>query len=126
MRTMWKFKTKHFRVEWRIRRDTFDGQYMDKKTASECREKIRSGEWKCFVSEIVVIFNGRELSAEYLGGSIYADPAEFRDHFGMNHKGHGSYFSQMVKDAVRNARAEFKRQRESAVKYAAQLQAVNI
>lgn len=119
MRIMWGFKTKNFRVEWRIRRDTFDGRYMEESSAAECREKIISGEWECFESEVVVIFRGRELAAEYLSGSVYANPAEFRDHFGVNHKVHGSYFSQMVKDAVRNARAEFKRQKESAVKYAA-------
>ena len=126
MRTMWEFKTKNFRVEWRIRRDTFDGRYMDKSLADECRKKIRTGEWKCFESEVVVIFKGRELSAEYLGGSIYANPADFRDHFGMNHKGHGSYFSQMVREAARNARAEFKRQKQDAIKHAAQMQQVRI
>lgn len=40
----------------------------------------------------------------YLGNSIYEKPAEFRDHFGMNANGHGSYFSDMVREAVAEAR----------------------
>lgn len=49
------------------------------------------------------------LASEYLGQSIYEKPADFRDHFGMNNKGYGSYFSQMVREAISNARKEFKK-----------------
>lgn len=45
-----------------------------------------------------------KLGEAVLGGSIYEKPAEFRDHFGMNGKGHGSYFSQMVREAIAEAR----------------------
>ena len=115
-KVMWRFKTKHFTVEWLIEKDPLDTSYMDRSLAQECREKVRSGEWKCFSSEIRVILNHSKLALgeAFLGNSIYAKPAEFRDHFGMNRKGHGSYFSQMVREAVSEARVRFARlQQES-------------
>ncbi|MDD2742038.1 MAG: hypothetical protein PHV02_07185 [Rhodocyclaceae bacterium] len=106
---MWKFKTKNFTVVWEISPDSFDSTYMEKDLARECRQKIRSGEWKCFNSEIRVIENvtKKVIGQAFLGQSIYADPSEFRDHFGMNAKGHGSYFSDMVREAIAEARQCF-------------------
>lgn len=106
---MWKFATKNFTILWLTEPDTLDTAYMEKALAKECRAKVNSGKWKCFSSEIRVVENGskRVLGSAFLGGSIYAKPEEFRDHFGMNRKGHGSYFSQMVREAVAEARKLF-------------------
>ncbi len=126
MKTMWKFQTKHFVVKWQIERESFDASYMDEGLAQECRAKIKSGEWKCFNSKISVTHkqSGVELSAEYLGNSVYANPAEFRDHFGMKSKGHGSYFADMVHDAIDSARKEYPRMRERTLKQAANMPAL--
>lgn len=97
MKTMWTFKTRNFKIEWRIERDMFDGAYMD-----------------------------AELAAEYLGNSVYANPAEFRDHFGMRKNNHGSYFSDMVREAVRNARMEFERTRDRVEKEFNALSSIHI
>lgn len=126
MKTMWTFKTRNFKVEWRIERDAFDGSYMDAELAAECKQKIRSVEWACFTSEICVTFNGRELAVEYLGNSVYANPAEFRDHFGMRKNNHGSYFSDMVREAVRKARMEFERTRDRLEKEFNALSSIHI
>lgn len=109
MKTMWKFKTKHFTVQWRIEKDTLYTDGMDRDTAKECRDMVRSGKWKCFASEISVVHtaSGAVLGEAFLGGSIYENPEEFRDHFGMNQKGYGSYFSQMVREAIEEARVNF-------------------
>ena len=106
---MWSFKTKNFTVMWEIEPDTLYTKYMDADLAAECLEKVRSGEWKCFMSTVRVVENKSkvELATEYLGNSIYGNPADFRDHFGMKQKGHGSYFSDMVRTAVREARKAF-------------------
>lgn len=118
---MWSFKTKNFTVLWEIEPDALNTSYMDRELAAECRKNVRSGKWKCFTSTIRVVENTSKVTMgeAYLGGSIYEKPVEFRDHFGMNHKGHGSYFSQMVREAIAEARKrfpEFQRQTAAAVK----------
>ena len=103
--TLWTFRTKNFRVEWQISPCTsLDLSFDD---TGEAREKLGSGEYVAFDSAVVVYFRGDEIAADYLGESIYANPKDFRDHFGMNAKGHGSYFSDMVREAVREARKHF-------------------
>ena len=106
---MWSFKTKNFTVVWEIEPDSLYTEYMGADLAAECRANVRSGKWKCFTSIVRVLENSgkTELAAEYLGNSIYENPEEFRNHFGMNQKGHGSYFSDMVRTAVREARKAF-------------------
>ncbi len=103
---MWSFKTPQFIITWEIEKDPLDTSYMDASLAKECRQNVKSGKWKCFTSEISVTHRATKikLGEAFLGGSIYENPADFRDHFGMNSKGHGSYFSQMVREAVEEAR----------------------
>lgn len=116
-KVMWTFKTKNFKVEWIIDPDELDTRHFDSDLAKACKQKVRSGEWKCFMSEIRVStrYKNIHLASEYLGQSIYAKPEEFRDHFGMNIKGHGSYFSQMVRDAIHNARKEFSKVQQAII-----------
>lgn len=100
--TMWTFKTKRFTVKWEITPDDdCDTSFDD---TGETADKIASGEWQCFVSRVSVELDGRVIGEDWLSGSIYANPADFRDHIGMNARGHGSYFSDMVREAVREAR----------------------
>ncbi|MDO8415582.1 MAG: hypothetical protein Q7S87_05160 [Agitococcus sp.] len=108
-KTMWQFKTRNFTVRWVIEPDVLCTQHMDPELAKECIKNVRSRKWKCFQSEIEVVCNttGVSLGQAYLGGSIYANPAEFRDHFGMSANGHGSYFVQMVREAIAQAREQF-------------------
>lgn len=103
---MWSFQTKHFKVIWEIEPDDPDTRWMEPSLAKEVKQKVRSGEWKCFMSTIKVLdrVTKTELGAAYLGNSIYANPAEFRDHLGMNARRHGSYFSDMVREAIQEAR----------------------
>lgn len=99
---MWTFKTARFVVAWDIEPDTdVDLSWDD---TGETAEKLNSGEWQAFASKLSVSLDGVELAAYYLSGSIYADPKEFRDHIGMNARGHGSYFSDMVREACSEAR----------------------
>ena len=113
---LWKFRTKNFLVEYKTEDERFDGSYMEADLVRECREKIKSGEWKCFTAMVVVTHRPTktELDAQYLGQCIYADRAEFIDHRGMNGKGYGSYFSQMVREACSEARKSLKRERAKA------------
>jgi hypothetical protein len=106
---MWQFKTRNFTVRWLITPDVFDAQGLEPEQAAEWRKDIRAGRLKCFLSEIQVVCNatGIVLGEATLGNSLYDDPAKFRDHFGITAKGFGSYFLQMVKQAVKEARERF-------------------
>lgn len=99
---MWRFETARFVVKWEITTD-YDVDLSWDETG-ETRKKLESGLWECFQSRVVVELNGRVIGEDYLGGSIYENPSEFRDHIGMNARGHGSYFSQMVREAIAEAR----------------------
>ena len=109
--TMWTFETRNFRVVWTIT-PCYDIDLSWDDTG-EAAEKITNGEWDAFDSQIRVYHRptGLELGAAYLGQSIYANPAEFRDHIGIKAKSrqdgcnYGSYFSGMVREAVAEARA---------------------
>lgn len=106
---MWQFKTRNLTVQWLIEKQPFDGYGLDPEVAAEWRKNIRSGEWKCFQSNIQVVCNhtGIVLGEAILSNSIYGNPADFRDHFGTSAKNYGSYFKQMVQEAVAEARERF-------------------
>ena len=99
---IWQFKTRNFTVQWLI----FPCEDLDLSwcETGETRENLESGLWTAFDSEIRVLFRGVEIGSDYLGQSIYENPSDFRDHIGMNAKGHGSYFSDMVREAIAEAR----------------------
>ena len=106
---MWEFRTKKFLVSWKIEKTKPDLRDMEPEYALECKRRVASGEWTCFDSRVLVIYlpTMEELGTGYLGQSIYANPSEFRDHFGCAGKGHGSYFLDMVRESVRLARMNY-------------------
>lgn len=105
---IWQFSTARFCVILDWAHDDYVDMSWDE--TGETQDKIASGEWAAYEFRVRVMCDGREISSSYLGGSIYADPADFRDHVGLAIKrrvdGHnyGSYFTDMVKEAVREAR----------------------
>lgn len=101
--TMWKFHTKRFSVSWQIAPDfDLDLSWDDD---GSIRQGLDSGFYTAFMSRVVVLLDGNEIGVDYLGGSIYENPAEFRDHIGIKKQPHcGSYFSQMVRQAIAEAR----------------------
>lgn len=109
--TMWAFNTAHFRVVWSIT-PCYDLD-LSWDESGEVAGQITRGELDAFDSAIKVYHRptGLELGAAYLGQSIYANPAEFRDHIGIKAKSrrdgrnYGSYFPGMVREAIAEARA---------------------
>lgn len=103
------FKTARFTV-------TLDWTWEDYPDLSwddtgEVREKIESGEWGNYTFRVRVLCDGNEIAADYLGNSIYADPAEFsREHIGiaaLNRRDNCRYgcpFADMMKSAIHDAR----------------------
>jgi hypothetical protein len=99
--TMWTFHTPNFSVSWQITPD--DDCDLSWDETGETTEKVNDGTYQCFLSRIVVYFKGLDVGNSYLGGSIYENPAEFRDHIGTKGK-YGSYFRDMVREAITEAR----------------------
>jgi hypothetical protein len=105
---IWEFETARFRVV--VGWDWEDSPDLSWDETGETREKLESGEWGnyCFVAKVYC--DGRELAADYLGNSIYAEPGEFRDHIGLAAKSradgcnYGSYFKDMVDNVITEAR----------------------
>lgn len=106
METMWTFSTKNFTVTWSI----YPCDYLDLSwdETGETAAAIESGKFFAFDSVVSVSFQGVIIGQDHLGQSIYENPEDFRDHFGMNQGNWGSYFSDMVREAVREARAYLK------------------
>jgi hypothetical protein len=102
--TVRTFKTAQFKV---ILDYTFDDD-MDLSWADdETLEKIRLGDWGCYLFRVRVLHNGQEVAADYLGGSVYEYPADFA----TEHRQGSAYFPDMVATAIQEARAELTRSR---------------
>lgn len=73
----------------------------------EVTAKLNSGEWGNYTFRVRVLCDGREISADYLGNSIYASPEDFyREHIGIRAQGPGvgCYFTDMIATAIGEAR----------------------
>jgi hypothetical protein len=105
---IWQFRTARFRIvvgwEWENDPD------LSWDETGETREKLASGEWGNYCFAVKLYCDGIEIAADYLGNSIYADPAEFRDHVGLAIKSradgctYGSYFTDMVRNVIAESR----------------------
>jgi hypothetical protein len=75
----WEFRTEQFHIVAYIElEDDTDLSWDD---TGEVREKLESGEYEAFGTEVIVYWRGNEIAADYLGGSIYANPRDFfREH----------------------------------------------
>lgn len=115
--TMRTFKTKNFAVIVdAIEEDSPDFSFDD---TGETAEKVESGEWRCFTARVRVLLHGREIGSDYLGNCIYESLDTFMDHkeCGKQNRDYaaqgkegrcGSYFSDMIHNAIAEARTELK------------------
>lgn len=117
MQTLWTFRTRNFRVtlECDYDNDSHDRSWADEETLSN----LNDGTWASYLFKVAVYdASGAEIGADYLGDSIYADPLEFIDHreCGRANREHaaagragrcGSYFTDMVHEAIRQARLTY-------------------
>lgn len=85
----------------------------------EVMEGLENGSLQAFAVRARVYFNGSEIGADYLGGCIYRDIADFQDHreCGKQNREYaaqgkswrcGSYFHDMVKTAIAEARTNLR------------------
>lgn len=106
---IWKFKTARFVVSLDWEWEDYPDISWDE--TGEVQEKCESGEWGVYTFRVRVLCDGREVGVDYLGNSIYADPGEFyQEHIGVRAKSradncnYGCYFTDMVGEAIREAR----------------------
>jgi hypothetical protein len=136
--TVWTFRTKRFRVSLELQRDNFY-RYDGDDENGETQAALNSGEFVAFDSKVTVEFDGEEIAANYLGGSVYGadNVADFyTDHRSADPlnrnctimrkawRGEGNpdakvsichYFPGMVQEAISAAReAMIERKREAA------------
>ena len=114
---LWERKTPHFIVRLTAEfEQSPDSSWWD----DEIREKMESGEYGAYVFCVQVIERGTgaEIGAAYLGDSIYADPRDFVDHRACGRANReyaakgaagrcGSYFSDMMGEAIAEARKAY-------------------
>jgi len=110
---MWKFKTPNFVVKWEVT----DCQDLDLSwdDTGEVEENLESGLYTAFDSCIQVTYLGKVIGESYLGQSIYENVEDFRDHFGLANTKYSSYFSDMVREAIQEARNTFNNMKPAPV-----------
>lgn len=104
---VWSFETASFRVECLFSPDDDVDTSFDE--TGETQDNINSGFWQAFCTEVRVIHKntGAVLSEDFLSGSIYEKPLDFiKEHYGCKPKGYGSYFPDMVRQAIHDARKQ--------------------
>ncbi len=102
------FKTKNWTVTARAVEDfDFDLSFDD---TGEIRKQLETGELQSFGVVVTVCFQGVEMGEDSLWGCIYKSPREFMDHVGIkalsrkDGRNYGSYFSDMVRQSIADAR----------------------
>jgi hypothetical protein len=118
---IWRFRTANFVVVVTTSPD-HDVDYSFDETG-EIRQAVEDGDMVAFQTDVSVrTSDGHEIGAASLCGSIYEDPAQFRDHVGLGIKSrrdgmnYGSYFTQKVREAIDEARCNLRRMQSIRVR----------
>jgi hypothetical protein len=99
--TIREFKTKNFTVIVdAVEEFDLDLSFDD---SGEILKDLESGRLVAFCARVRVFFNGSEVGSDYLGNCIYKSYEEFMNHVGSNGE-YGSYFTDMVRSAISEAR----------------------
>jgi hypothetical protein len=115
---IWEFKTKNFIVRMSCEYDE-EATDLSWDETGEVAEKLESGEWSVYTfhAEVIERATGATIGEDYLGDSIYANPEDFRDHIGLaiksraSGRNYGSYFTDMIREAISEARKTYETQR---------------
>jgi len=117
--TIREFKTRNFTVRVTAEEEPeIDLSWDDD---GSVQRGLDTGKYICFCAKAAAYYRGNEIATDYLGQCIYESPKAFMDHRGIKHftpvpgvvpeGGCGSYFSDMVRTVIAEARkqlAEFK------------------
>lgn len=111
--TIREFKRKNFTV--RVSADWDYDTDLSFDDTGKVLKKLENGDLISFQVSVVVYCKGQEISADYLGGCIYENLEAFMDHKECGRQNRqmaaegkegrcGSYFADMISEAVREAR----------------------
>lgn len=113
--TIREFRTSNFHIIVdAIEDDDLDLSWDDD---GSVRNDLNSGNLIAFCARVRVFCQGNEISSDYLGGCVYSNLDAFQDHKGIRQYARqvsqehgspvvvGSYFSDMVRNAISEARA---------------------
>ena len=102
LENIYTFNTRNFTIRVDAMDETDPDFSFD--DTGEAQEMIERGDWLCFAVRASVSFRGSDIGEDYLGNCIYENIRDFRkDSWNMLPRS-GSYFSDMVRNAIREAR----------------------
>jgi hypothetical protein len=109
--TVWSFETRNFRVAYTIAPEhDLDLSWDDD---GSVRAALETCKYVAFSARVCVVHKptGVIVGEDYLGNCIYGAPKAFIDHRGLRFRERfgvscGSYFSDMVREAISNARKQ--------------------
>ena len=110
MDRIWTFKTAALEVfcDCEPEQDE-DLSWADEETL----HKIDMGDLVNLTWHVGVLVNGELYADSHLGNSVYETPADFtKEHLGMNGKGYGSYFADMVHECLKETRKKLEREED--------------
>lgn len=104
MERMYSFKLGRFEVVAEIT-PCIDLDLSFDDAAGSIAEDLGSGKFTAFDTRVQVKLNGAVIGTDWLGQSIYENPADFfTEHYGSKPLGFGSYFPDMVREAISQGR----------------------
>jgi len=107
LETIYTFRTRNFCVKVEALPEYNPDLSFDE--SGETAEMIESGGWLCFSVRASLSFRDSDIAEDYLGNCIYENFRDFRDNIGIaKHKGCGSYFSNMVRQVIKEGREQMK------------------
>lgn len=108
---LWNFSTRNFRVTLSCAPEPDpDVSWMDEHELAA----LERGDLDNLVFRVQVFYRGTLFGEDYLGNSVYDDPRKFRtEHMASTS---GGYFTDMVKEAIRQTRGMFADIRETPLR----------
>jgi hypothetical protein len=99
---IWEYKTANFTVELSVAPEDIppddDFMFETEQERKDLLEDINEGRLEWFIARVRVLWDGKEIASDYLGGCCYKSFDEFR---------HDHYFYSMVGEAIKEARQYF-------------------
>jgi hypothetical protein len=103
LETIYTFRTRNFCVKVEALPEYEPDLSFDE--SGETAEMIERGDWLCFSVRASLSSHNSDIAEDYLGNCIYENFSDFRDNIGIGkHKGCGSYFSDMVRQVIKEGR----------------------
>lgn len=106
LENIYKFKTRNFTISVDAIEEIDPDFSFDE--SGEAAEMINRGDFLCFSVRVSLSFRDLDIAEDYLGNCIHENFRGFRDNIGSKRGGYGSYFSDMVRQVIREGRERMK------------------